>query len=213
MREKNLVAVGATDAIKLLEWSLPPGKRCNLLEIIGRTDDDPEAETFLESIEHAIRSAQWRETLQPRRAEVKAALAKAAEQSKVLLDALDQIPAAGRSYFRLAGMPWGTARGNASTLWMAAERATLQADDDLSGRGDDHDNNPAILAADIAHALQQVGIKPSLTRPKFNKDGVESAPPFWAVTRLCFRQARFSYKDPYPHMRDGLKRVSIGCDD
>ncbi|AJE04669.1 hypothetical protein [Geobacter pickeringii] len=212
--KKSLNAVGSLDAVELMSWHLPPRKRSELLEVIDREADDPEAVTFLESIEHAIRSALWRQDLQPRRAEVKTALLRAAEQSKALLDALGQIPDAGRQYFFAEGMPWTKARENAAKVWRVADSARLRAEDDLSGAGDDHDNNPAILAADIAKALKQAGIKPSLTRPKYNKHGEISRPPFWTVTVICFQQALFPHKDPLRHMKDGRRRISIvGCAD
>ncbi len=210
---KTFVAVGVTDAAELLAWRLPPKNRAALLKAVSLEEGEPAAVRFLESMEHAIRSALWREDLKSHRAEVKLALLKTAEQGKALLDALDQMPEAGRAYFRHAGMLLATAREKASEVWMVTERAALQANNDLSGRGDDHDSNPAILAADIAQAMQQVGIKPSLTRPKYDKAGNLSEPPFWTVTTICFHLAGFPHKDPYPHMRDGLKHVTIGCED
>lgn len=214
MNRKTLIPTGTTDAKELLEWSLPPGKRSELLGVIHRAEGEPKAKEFIENIEHAIRSAIWREALQPRRADVMAALQKAAEQGKALLDAIDQIPEAGRACFRLEGESLHMAREKAYELWRVAERAALRAKDDLSGRGDDHDNNPAILAADIAEALRQAGLKPSLTRPKYDKHGKETKPLFWTVTVVCFKLASLPHKDPYPHMRDGLRSIPIiGCED
>ena len=207
--------VGTVDAKAegVLDWHLPPGKRSALLEVVGRSAEDTEAVVFLEAIEDAIRFALWRGKLQPKRAEIKEALKLAAVQARAVVEALDQLPEAGKQFFRRGGTSWRLARQQAGEVWAAAERAALEAKDELSGRGDDHDDNPAILAADIAAALRQLGVPSALTRPKLNREGIETKPPFWTVTTICFQQAGFSYRDPYRHMQAALQQVSIVVDD
>jgi hypothetical protein len=75
-----------------------------------------------------------------------------------------------------------------------------RAEKELVGRGRSKDPIPILLAADIAHAMQKIGIKPVASRP------TETATPsvFYQIVQECFRVAGLAYKDPYESMKAAL---------
>ncbi len=72
---------------------------------------------------------------------------------------------------------------------------------ELTGRGRDTDAIPLMLAANIAHAMKKIGIKPVASRP--TDSGNPSV--FYVVVQECFAIASISNADPYEHMKNALK--------
>ncbi len=128
-----------------------------ILEDIGITLDDGGA--FLDEIEHAVSLAVIRKGFKTKRAEVKQSLCEVKEAAAKLVKALEGVPVAGQSLVRNGGLPFSTFQQQAREQLAVATRAAVQAQESLSGRGDDRDQNPAMLAADIAAALRRIGIE------------------------------------------------------
>lgn len=76
-----------------------------------------------------------------------------------------------------------------------------RAEKDFFGKGRDKDEIPVLLAADIAHALIKIGIKPVASRP--TDSGKPSV--FYQVVKVCFQIAGLAHIDPYEHMKNALK--------
>lgn len=172
-----------------------------ILSIVGMDGADPRAAAFIAELEDAVQRATIRASWKPKATDIIKPLQQAMEAAEQMLTALDSIPHAGQPYFLLGGLMWGDARRQASDMRDAAIRACDLASKQLAGRGNRvADSNPDILAAEVAEALRQIGVK--VTAYKVNYEN-QNLSPFMAVAEICFVAAKLAHCNTYQHLNNG----------
>lgn len=198
-KNRVLPLVGVSE-VKQQELPLSKRARREILAAVGLT---PETGTsFLEDVEFAVMKANKRKRWKTSNSRVKGCLSGVENAAKKLLEALQAVPDTGRPYFSQGGVSLSELRHMARVIHTAASRATGQAQEELSGKGRSADTNPAILAGEIAAALQSIGVKPSVSRPKWAKNSKATTGAYWRVTEICFGLVGFPSQD----LRDALKK-------
>lgn len=184
------------------DWTLPPWAKDKILAAVKR--DEQDTADFIKLIENAVRSAlsitERQENLS--RAKLKAKLNRAANAANELVSALEDIPMAGTRYFQGS---YSDTIQKAKALHTTVTNAVEKAKPYLSGRGADPNYVPFILAGKIAYALQTIGIKPTVSRPKGNQKGEIKSSPYWQIAEVCFKLAGLPNKDLRNHLREGLE--------
>lgn len=175
-------------------WTLPTWAKEKILAAVKR--DEKDVTDFLKSIERSVISARsfTKKQAQSRRANLKEYLKQAAKAAKELVSALESISANSDAV--------QTAKALHTMVTDTAEKA----DPYLSKRGADSTKLiPERLAGTIAYELQNIGIKPTVSRPKENIKGEIKKSSYWQVTEVCFELAEFLTEDLRNHLRKGLE--------
>jgi len=203
----------------------PEAKKKILKVLLSANITDKNQTEFIHAIERALSRAIATTEMEGdlSREGLKKSLQRAADVAKELTDAarglveaLEAIPiCAGAYYFNNQGVSKvETARWAKSLLstinkdaamFAIVKQAAEMARVDLAGRGSDPLNGPCLLAADIAEALQSIGLKTPHSRPSENRDGELKTSYYWQIARVCFVTASFGSKDLRNRLETGLK--------
>jgi len=211
--------------------TLPSWAPQKLLNAARLNADTPEAKTFLEDVAMAIGAAtarqEHRETTTPAAlrqhlSDVERLTLEIKRLTTEFSQKLDLLRSNGnfcrlfQGEFRAVDDWFSRVQGVAPELFAAITGPSVVESrvDDLPSGGNLTDYTRRHLAADIAEALHNAGISPTVSRPKMNRHGKSSETRFCAVLRVAIRLFEGKeISDPYPSASAGLKLFRQGCKD